>query len=75
MRIIIDRVLKKIYTGVLKFKPDIKNEIGQFDEPEHLDLSLDIFPCYRSILNNITESCFSIPRVRIHIFYSSHYIR
>ncbi|XP_060847426.1 legumain-like [Rhopalosiphum padi] len=62
MRLIIDRALRNIYSKVAKARPEIMSKVGNFDEPNHLDLSLDMFPCYRSILNKITESCFSLPR-------------
>ncbi|XP_027844283.2 legumain-like [Aphis gossypii] len=62
MRLIIDRALRKIYSMVAKARPEIMSKVGNFDKPNHLDLSLDMFPCYRSILNKITESCFSLPR-------------
>ncbi|XP_025192744.1 legumain-like [Melanaphis sacchari] len=62
MRLIIDRTLWNIYSMVAKARPEIMSKVGDFDEPNNLELSLDIFPCYRSILNKITESCFSLPR-------------
>lgn len=63
-RIIIDRAFQNLYTRIVKAKPDIKDKIGEFHQPKNLDLKLEIFPCYRSILNKITESCFSLPQVR-----------
>ncbi|KAF0723962.1 legumain-like [Aphis craccivora] len=36
--------------------------IGDYGEPNYLKLNLSVFPCYRSILNQITESCFSLPK-------------
>lgn len=65
MRLIIDTVLRKIYSNTVHMRPDIKKEIGEFDEPQNLNLSLEMFPCYRSILNKITETCFSMAQVRI----------
>ncbi|CAH1731446.1 unnamed protein product [Aphis gossypii] len=62
MRSVIDSVLKNIYSEVVKARPDIKSEIGDFSEPNYLKLNLSMFPCYRSILNQITESCFSLPK-------------
>lgn len=71
MRLIIDTVFRKIYSMVVKSRPDIKEEIGDVDNPKHLDLTLDMFPCYRSILNKISETCFSLPKVRIVNYYIS----
>ncbi|KAL4100790.1 hypothetical protein QTP88_020819 [Uroleucon formosanum] len=62
MRPVIDSVLRNIYSEVVKARPDVNSEIGNYDEPNHLKLNLAMFPCYRSILNQITESCFSLPR-------------
>ncbi|XP_060858673.1 legumain-like [Metopolophium dirhodum] len=62
MRSVIDSVLRDIYSEVVKARPDVKSEIGNYDEPNYLKLNLAMFPCYRSILNQITESCFSLPR-------------
>lgn len=66
MRSIIDKVFRLIFSKIVKAIPNIKNEIGELDTPKNLDLSLDMFPCYRSILNKISENCFSLPRVRIN---------
>lgn len=65
MRLIIDSVFQDIYSEVKKLRPDMVEKAGEIDEPKHLKLDLNVFPCYRSILNKITESCFSLPRVRI----------
>ncbi|XP_015367844.1 PREDICTED: legumain-like [Diuraphis noxia] len=62
MRSVIDSVLRNIYSEVVKARPNIKSEIGEYHEPKYLKLNLAMFPCYRSILNKITESCFSLPR-------------
>ncbi|XP_001943941.2 legumain [Acyrthosiphon pisum] len=62
MRLIIDKALRTIYSKVVKARPEIISKVGDFYEPNHLELSLDMFPCYKSILNKITESCFSLPR-------------
>eukprot|EP00102_Acyrthosiphon_pisum_P012477 XP_008181646.1 PREDICTED: legumain [Acyrthosiphon pisum] len=62
MRSVIDSVLRNIYSEVVKARPDVKSKIGDYDEPKYLKLNLAMFPCYRSILNQITESCFSLPR-------------
>jgi hypothetical protein len=62
MRLIIDSVFQDIYSRVQKLRPDIQEKIGELDDPKHLKLQMDVFPCYRSILNKITESCFSLPR-------------
>lgn len=72
MRNIIDNVFRIIYSKIAKAIPNIKNEIGELDSPKNLDLPLDIFPCYRNILNKITESCFSLPRVRMKHDYYFH---
>lgn len=66
MRVIIDTVFRTIYSMVMKARPDIVDETGSIDEPKHLELSLDMFPCYRNILNKISESCFSLPKVCIY---------
>lgn len=63
MRSIIDTVFRNIYSKVMKARPDIVEETGSIDEPNHLELSLDMFPCYRHTLNKISESCFSLPKV------------
>lgn len=65
MRFIIDSVFGSIYSQVVKARPHINNEVGSLDQPEHLTLSLDMFPCYRNILNEISERCFSLPKVCI----------
>lgn len=69
MRLIIDKIFRTIYSKVVKARPDIREKIGEFDEQKFLVLRLDMFPCYRNILNEITERCFSIPQVRIMIDY------
>lgn len=68
MRLIIDDLLREIYLIVLEIRPDIKDKIGEFDKPKNLQLSLSMFPCYRTIINKITETYFSMPRVRIDKF-------
>ncbi|KAF0761211.1 legumain-like [Aphis craccivora] len=62
MRSVIDSVFQKIYSGVVKAMPGIKSEIGDLEEPSYLQLNLSMFPCYRSILNQITKNCFSLPK-------------
>jgi len=69
MRSVIDSVLRNIYSEVVKARPDVKSEIGDYDKPKYLKLNLAMFPCYRSILNQITESCFSLPRVSVYTKY------
>ncbi|VVC37944.1 Peptidase C13, legumain [Cinara cedri] len=61
-RLIIDRVFNDIYSMIVNIRPEIKNEIGELQQPKNLKLTLDMFPCYRSIMNKITESCFSLPQ-------------
>lgn len=68
MRNTIDTVFRNIYLEMFKLRPDVVDEAGTFDEPTNLDLSLDMFPCYRNIVTKITESCFSVPKVRINAF-------
>ncbi|XP_026821008.1 legumain-like [Rhopalosiphum maidis] len=62
MRSVIDSVFQNIYSEVVKARPDIKSKIGDYDEPNYLQLNLSMFPCYRNVLNQITESCFSLPQ-------------
>ncbi|XP_022166863.1 legumain-like [Myzus persicae] len=62
MRSVIDSVFRDIYSEVVKERPDVKSEIGEYDEPNNLKLNLAMFPCYRSVLNLITENCFSLPK-------------
>ncbi|KAL5236595.1 hypothetical protein ACI65C_004005 [Semiaphis heraclei] len=62
MRSVIDSVFRKIYLEVMKARPDIKSEIGEYDKPNNLKLNMAMFPCYRSILNQISDSCFSLPQ-------------
>ncbi|KAF0758289.1 legumain-like [Aphis craccivora] len=62
MKSVIDSVLKNIYSEVVKARPDIKSKIGDYGKPSYLKLNLSVFPCYRSILNQITENCFSLPK-------------
>ncbi|VVC37946.1 Peptidase C13, legumain [Cinara cedri] len=62
MRLIIDSVFRAIYSKVVEARPDIQSEIGSLNKPKHRSLTLDMFPCYRSILNKISESCFSLPK-------------
>lgn len=65
MKSLINNVFHGIYSLVMMERPEIQEQIGQFDKPNNLSLSLDMFPCYRSIVNKISESCFSVARVRI----------
>lgn len=74
MRLIIDKVFRAIYSKIVKAIPKIKNEIGELKAPKSLNLPLSMFPCYRSIINKITENCFSLPRVRINICIKYHII-
>lgn len=67
MRTIIDGVFYSIYYKIADAKPNIIEKIGDLNKPKPLKLKLDVFPCYRSILNKITESCFSLPQVRINV--------
>ncbi|VVC37948.1 Hypothetical protein CINCED_3A012616 [Cinara cedri] len=60
MRFVIDNVFREIYLSVVKLRPKIMSDIGTFDKPEFLKLSLDMFPCYRSIVNKINENCFLV---------------
>ncbi|XP_025195726.1 legumain-like [Melanaphis sacchari] len=62
MRNVIDSVLKNIYSEIVKERPNIKSEIGDYDKPNYIKLNLSMFPCYRSILNQITKTCFFLPR-------------
>lgn len=68
MKSIIDNVFREIRLLVIKAKPEIENLIGEFDQPKNLDLTLDMFPCYRSLIDKISKSCFSVPRVRMNVF-------
>lgn len=74
MRFMIDRVFRDIYARVMESRPDIREEIGDPFHPENLKLTLDMFPCYRSILDKISENCFSLPRVRVYIFMYGSFI-
>lgn len=65
MKSIINKIFHGIYSLVMVERPEIQEQIGQFDKPKDLSLSLDMFPCYRSIVNKISESCFSVAKVRI----------
>lgn len=65
MRSIIDYTFKDIYSKVMTETPEIKEIIGEYDSPKNQRLSLDMFPCYRSILNTFSENCFSLTEVRI----------
>lgn len=67
MRTIIDSVFHGIYYRIADARPDIIEKIGNFNNLKPLKLKLDMFPCYRSILNKITESCFSLPQVCINV--------
>lgn len=64
MRSIIDSVFKNIHSMVLNARPDLKDAIGDIDKPNNLSLTMDMFPCYRSILDKISKICFSLPQVR-----------
>lgn len=68
MRSIIDNLFQAIYSKVVKARPDIKKEIGYLDKSKRHRLTLDMFPCYRNILNKISESCFALPKVSIYDF-------
>lgn len=63
MKSIINNVFYGIYSSVMMERPEIQEQVGEFDQPKDLKLSLDVFPCYRSIVNKISESCFSVARV------------
>lgn len=64
MRFMIDKIFQNIYSKVMELRPDICGKIGNPFRPANLKLTLDMFPCYRSILNKISENCFSLARVR-----------
>ncbi|VVC32207.1 Peptidase C13, legumain [Cinara cedri] len=59
-RLIIDGVFSDIYSKIVGARPQIKKQIGELYQPKNLKLTLDMFPCYKSIIKRITESCFSL---------------
>lgn len=69
MRLIIDSVFRSIYSKVLEARPDVQKEIGGLDQLKAQRLTMDVFPCYRSIINKISDSCFSMPRVSMVSIY------
>lgn len=69
MRLIIDSVFRSIYSKVLEARPDIQKEIGGLDNLKGQRLRLDMFPCYRNIINKISDSCFSMPKVSVILIY------
>ncbi|XP_050527223.1 legumain-like isoform X2 [Daktulosphaira vitifoliae] len=62
MKSVIDATIKQIYEYIVQILPDISEKIGTIENPESMRLSMETFQCYRSILNKITEKCFSIPK-------------
>lgn len=64
MRAIIDIVFKNIYSMVVSERPDLKYMMSDREKLNHLRITLDMFPCYRNILDKISKTCFSLPEVR-----------
>ncbi|VVC37939.1 Hypothetical protein CINCED_3A023572 [Cinara cedri] len=60
MRSIINNIFRDIYSKVLTATPEIKEIVGEYDAPHNQQLTLKMFPCYRSIINTISDSCFSL---------------
>ncbi|XP_050426914.1 legumain-like [Adelges cooleyi] len=58
----IDYVLRTIYTKLISETPELAAEIGEYEKTARLQLTMNAFPCYRNILDNISEKCFSIPK-------------
>ncbi|XP_050426907.1 legumain-like [Adelges cooleyi] len=66
-----DKIMNEIYKKVVKEMPEVAAKIGTLEKPAHLKLNMDMFPCYRSIVNHISEKCFSFLKnrqVQINIF-------
>ncbi|XP_050426915.1 legumain-like [Adelges cooleyi] len=58
----IDHVLRTIYTKLISEAPELAAEIGEYENTAPLQLTINAFPCYRNILDNISKKCFSIPK-------------
>ncbi|XP_050426906.1 legumain-like [Adelges cooleyi] len=66
-----DKIMNEIYKKVVKEMPGVAAKIGTLERPAHYPLNMDMFPCYKSIVNRITEKCFSVSKnrhVSINIF-------
>ncbi|VVC45938.1 Peptidase C13, legumain [Cinara cedri] len=75
MRKIMDRVFNGILQGVVRKFPNFNNinltELREYPSR----LPLDVFPCYRQTLDQITKNCFSLPKNTyslklVHIFFN-----
>ncbi|XP_050426905.1 legumain-like isoform X2 [Adelges cooleyi] len=60
MKQTIDKIMNEIYKKVVKEMTGVAAKIGTLEKPAHLKLNMDMFPCYRSIVNRISEKCFSV---------------
>lgn len=63
MKQILDRVFNEILQGVIKQWPELIYDIDKLKQIPG-NLPLNIFPCYRQILNHITNNCFSLSKVK-----------
>ncbi|XP_050426910.1 legumain-like isoform X3 [Adelges cooleyi] len=56
----IDYVLQTIYTKLVSEMPKLAAKIGEYENIVPMQLTMNAFPCYRNIVDTISEKCFSI---------------
>ncbi|XP_050527225.1 legumain-like [Daktulosphaira vitifoliae] len=62
MKQVIDAIFFKMYNRIVEALPALSFKIGTIETPAPLKLSIDVFPCYKNIINTISSNCFSLAK-------------